>query len=220
MPPRGTLFQALQDAKFDVSAELSAFCQKSGFDLLLMMTISFTESKEPIRELVVFSHSASCREQVSKYLEQAHNPVLNLSPISCPHPHISAYQQGKDFTWFSRTSCTRWSLLTSDLSSVGPQGVSVVIPSSLIPHQCQRMGRDSQYRTSEPKLLLSGKRFNLRSIPVELKLVLQNQSNRTGPFSVGYTQYSRLRVAAEALDPKNIQDMELKEEWQDDGFPR
>ncbi|MEQ2279995.1 hypothetical protein AMECASPLE_014930 [Ameca splendens] len=28
------------------------------------------------------------------------------------------------------------------------------------------------------------------------------------------------RVAAEALDPKNIQDMELKEEWQDDGFPR
>ncbi|XP_047217132.1 exopolyphosphatase PRUNE1 isoform X3 [Girardinichthys multiradiatus] len=134
MPPRGTLFQALQNAKFDVSglnmeqmllkdmkavsgslnvavpvlyitlkeflqradleAELSVFCQKSGFDLLLMMTISFTESKEPIRELVVFSHSASCREQVSKYLEQAHNPALNLSPISCPHPHISAYQQG------------------------------------------------------------------------------------------------------------------------------
>ncbi|MEQ2279994.1 hypothetical protein AMECASPLE_014929, partial [Ameca splendens] len=78
----------------DLEAALSAFCQKSGFDLLLMMTISFTESKEPIRELVVFSHSASCREQVSKYLEQAHNPALNLSPISCPHPHISAYQQG------------------------------------------------------------------------------------------------------------------------------
>ncbi|XP_047217134.1 exopolyphosphatase PRUNE1 isoform X5 [Girardinichthys multiradiatus] len=87
-----TLKEFLQRA--DLEAELSVFCQKSGFDLLLMMTISFTESKEPIRELVVFSHSASCREQVSKYLEQAHNPALNLSPISCPHPHISAYQQG------------------------------------------------------------------------------------------------------------------------------
>ncbi|MEQ2206203.1 hypothetical protein XENOCAPTIV_025571 [Xenoophorus captivus] len=30
---------------------------------------------------------------------------------------------------------------------------------------------------------------------------------------------SRSKVAAEALDSKNIQDMELKEEWQDDGFP-
>ncbi|XP_012713081.2 exopolyphosphatase PRUNE1 [Fundulus heteroclitus] len=134
LPPRGALFQALQNAKFDVSglnleqmlvkdmkavsgslniavpvlyitleeflqradleAELSAFCQKSGFDLLLLMTISFTESKDPIRELAVFSHSASCREQVSRYLEQARNPALSLSPVSCPHPHISAYQQG------------------------------------------------------------------------------------------------------------------------------
>ncbi|XP_018534291.1 exopolyphosphatase PRUNE1 isoform X2 [Lates calcarifer] len=134
LPPRGALFQALQNAKFDVSglntqqmllkdmkavsgslnvavsvlyitleeflqraeleAELSGFCQKFGFDLLLLMTISFTESKEPIRELAVFSHSATCREQVSQYLEQARNPALNLCPISSPHPHIIAYQQG------------------------------------------------------------------------------------------------------------------------------
>lgn len=134
LPPRGALFQNLNNAKFDVSglnteqmlrkdmksvsgnlniavsvlyikledfvqrprleAELSGFCLKFGFDLLLLMTISFTENKEPIRELAVFSHSATCREEVSLYLEQAHNPALNLCPISCPHPHITAYQQG------------------------------------------------------------------------------------------------------------------------------
>ncbi|XP_044062657.1 exopolyphosphatase PRUNE1 isoform X2 [Siniperca chuatsi] len=136
LPPRGALFQTLQNAKFDVSglnteqmllkdmkaasgslnlavsvlyinledflqraeleAELSDFCLKFGFDLLLLMTISFTESKEPIRELAVFSHSATCREQVSLYLEQARNPALNLCPISSPHPHIAAYQQGNN----------------------------------------------------------------------------------------------------------------------------
>lgn len=134
LPPRGALFQNLQNAKFDVSglnteqmllkdmkavsgslnvavsvlyitledflqgaeleAELSGFCLKFGFDLLLLMTISFTESQEPIRELAVFSHSATCRQQVSLYLEQARNPPLNLCPISSPRPHITAYQQG------------------------------------------------------------------------------------------------------------------------------
>uniref|UniRef100_A0A1A7Z4L8 Prune homolog n=1 Tax=Iconisemion striatum TaxID=60296 RepID=A0A1A7Z4L8_9TELE len=134
LPLRDTLFQALQNAKFDVSglnteqmllkdmkavsrslnfavsvlyisleeflqradleAELSAFCQKFGFDLLLLMTISFTESKEPIRELAVFSFSNTCRNQVRQYLEEAHNPNLSLEPISSPHLHISAYHQG------------------------------------------------------------------------------------------------------------------------------
>uniref|UniRef100_UPI0037E846D6 exopolyphosphatase PRUNE1 isoform X2 n=1 Tax=Semicossyphus pulcher TaxID=241346 RepID=UPI0037E846D6 len=77
-----------------LEVELSDFCLKFGFDLLLLMTISFSESKEPIRDLAVFSHSNSCRQQVSLYLEQARNPVLNLCPISSPHPHITAYHQG------------------------------------------------------------------------------------------------------------------------------
>ncbi|XP_058502782.1 exopolyphosphatase PRUNE1 [Solea solea] len=87
-----TLEEFLQRAELE--AELSAFCQKLGFDLLLMMTISFTESKEPIRELAVFSHSTTCRQQVSHFLEEAHSPTLNLCPISSPHPHITAYHQG------------------------------------------------------------------------------------------------------------------------------
>ncbi|XP_069392869.1 exopolyphosphatase PRUNE1 [Paralichthys olivaceus] len=87
-----TLEEFLQRAELE--AELSGFCQGLGFDLLLLMTISFTESKEPIRELAVFSHSRTCRQQMSHYLEQACNPALNLCPISSPHPHITAYQQG------------------------------------------------------------------------------------------------------------------------------
>lgn len=134
LPPRGALFQTLNDAKFDVSglnteqmllkdmkavsgslslaisvlyikledflqraeleAELSGFCLKFGFDLLLLMTIAFTESKEPVRELAVFSHSTTCREEMSLYLEQARNPALELCPINSPYAYITAYRQG------------------------------------------------------------------------------------------------------------------------------
>ncbi|KAM6910540.1 exopolyphosphatase PRUNE1 [Xenentodon cancila] len=87
-----TLEEFLQKAELEV--ELSSFCQKFGFDLLLLMTISFTDSKEPIRELAVFSHSATCRDQVSQCLEQARNPALSLRPVSSPHSLIAAYHQG------------------------------------------------------------------------------------------------------------------------------
>ncbi|XP_037639550.1 exopolyphosphatase PRUNE1 [Sebastes umbrosus] len=87
-----TLKDFLQRAELE--AELSGFCLKFGYDLLLLMTISFSESKQPIRELAVFSHSATCRQQVILHLEQARNPDLNLCPISSPRHHVTAYQQG------------------------------------------------------------------------------------------------------------------------------
>lgn len=77
-----------------LEAELSAFCQTMGFDLLLLMSISFTHTNKPIRELGVFSLSQPIREQVSSYLEQAQTPALNLRPISSPHSHITAFHQG------------------------------------------------------------------------------------------------------------------------------
>ncbi|XP_068612744.1 exopolyphosphatase PRUNE1 [Brachionichthys hirsutus] len=90
------LYATLEDflQRAELEAGLSDFCLKFGFDLLLMMTISFTENQEPIRELALFSHSATCREEMGLYLEQAHNPTLDLSPISSPYPHLTAYQQG------------------------------------------------------------------------------------------------------------------------------
>ncbi|XP_061700336.1 exopolyphosphatase PRUNE1 isoform X2 [Syngnathoides biaculeatus] len=134
MPPRGALYQALHNAKFDLSglnteqmlmkdmktlagsfsiavsvlyqpieafmqraeleAELSFFCRKLSFDLLVLMSISFTEAKQPIRELALFSHSAPRREQASRFLERAGNPALDLRPIGSPHRHVAAYHQG------------------------------------------------------------------------------------------------------------------------------
>ncbi|CAL9706052.1 unnamed protein product [Knipowitschia caucasica] len=77
-----------------VAAELSSFCQTMGFDLLLLMSISFTASQQPIRELGVFSLSQPIREQVSAHLVQAESPALLLQPISCEHPHVTAFHQG------------------------------------------------------------------------------------------------------------------------------
>ncbi|XP_033837537.1 exopolyphosphatase PRUNE1 [Periophthalmus magnuspinnatus] len=108
------LYLPLQDflSRPGVEAELSAFCQKMGFDSLLLMSISLTSTQQPIRELGVFSLSQPIREQVSLYLEQAENPALDLQPISCVHLHITAFHQGnsvasrkkllpmlKDFLW-------------------------------------------------------------------------------------------------------------------------
>ncbi|XP_071401373.1 exopolyphosphatase PRUNE1-like, partial [Centroberyx affinis] len=87
-----TLEEFLQRAELE--AELQSFCQKSGLDFLLLMTISFSDDQEPLRQLAVFSQSSTCRLEVSQYLEQTRNPALSLCPISTPHPHISAYLQG------------------------------------------------------------------------------------------------------------------------------
>ncbi|XP_068426004.1 exopolyphosphatase PRUNE1 isoform X2 [Clinocottus analis] len=87
-----TLENFLQRAGLE--AELSSFCLKFGFDIVLLMSVSFSESREPIRELAVFSHSAACRQQVSHFLEQARSPALNLRQISSPRPHVTAYLQG------------------------------------------------------------------------------------------------------------------------------
>lgn len=48
--------------------DLSDFCVKFGVDLLLLMTVSFTESQEPIRELAVYSPNTACREEVPPVL--------------------------------------------------------------------------------------------------------------------------------------------------------
>lgn len=108
------LYLPLQDflVRAGVEAELSAFCQRMGFDLLLLMSISFTETQQPIRELGVFSLSQPVREQVSLYLDQAQNPNLDLRPQHCVLQHVTAFHQGnatasrkkllpllKDFLW-------------------------------------------------------------------------------------------------------------------------
>lgn len=78
-----------------MEAELKSFCQTMGFDSLLLMSISFTETQQPIRELGVFSLSQPIREQISLYLENAQSPALDLRPLSCcDNQHVTAFHQG------------------------------------------------------------------------------------------------------------------------------
>ncbi|XP_057689348.1 exopolyphosphatase PRUNE1 isoform X2 [Corythoichthys intestinalis] len=47
----------------ELEAELSAFCAERTLDLLVLMSIRFTEAEEPVRELAVFGLGIPCREQ-------------------------------------------------------------------------------------------------------------------------------------------------------------
>ncbi|XP_063054756.1 exopolyphosphatase PRUNE1 isoform X2 [Engraulis encrasicolus] len=135
LPPRGALFQSLQNAKFDVSGltteqmllkdmkaatgadlnlavsvvymtleaflqrrslqqELCEFCHKYKYNLLVAMTISFSENNEPFRQLAVYSSSTLYRDEMSRALERAQTPSLSLSPMSSPYPDVKAYAQG------------------------------------------------------------------------------------------------------------------------------
>ncbi|KAG9276239.1 exopolyphosphatase PRUNE1 [Astyanax mexicanus] len=74
--------------------ELCEFCHKYSYNLVVAMTISFIDSKEPFRQLAVYSSSTLYRDEVSKALEKAKNPNLELSPMSSPYSDVKAFVQG------------------------------------------------------------------------------------------------------------------------------
>ncbi|KAF4087899.1 hypothetical protein AMELA_G00076590 [Ameiurus melas] len=74
--------------------ELCEFCHKHNYNLVVAMTISFIDNKEPFRQIAVYSSSTHNRDEVIKALEKARNPHLNLSPMSSPYTDMKAYVQG------------------------------------------------------------------------------------------------------------------------------
>ncbi|XP_078143400.1 exopolyphosphatase PRUNE1 isoform X4 [Centroberyx gerrardi] len=70
-----TLEEFLQRAELE--AELQSFCQRSGLDFLLLMTISFSDDQEPLRQLAVFSQSSTCRLEATRW-----PPARSSSPSS------------------------------------------------------------------------------------------------------------------------------------------
>ncbi|XP_060778359.1 exopolyphosphatase PRUNE1 isoform X1 [Neoarius graeffei] len=74
--------------------ELCEFCHKYNYNLVVAMTISFIDNKEPFRQIAVYSSSTRNRDEVIKALEKAKNPHLNLGPMSSPYTDIKAYIQG------------------------------------------------------------------------------------------------------------------------------
>ncbi|XP_040267374.1 exopolyphosphatase PRUNE1 [Bufo bufo] len=136
LPPRGTMFDSLQNAKFDVSGlttdqmlrkdlkvlfsrdinmavsavymdiedflrrtnlekELQDFCRRHHYNVVVAMAIAFTSANEPKRQIAVYSQQGPLRAAVSKVLEEATTPCLELSPISCHYcNHVTGYSQG------------------------------------------------------------------------------------------------------------------------------
>ncbi|XP_063803069.1 exopolyphosphatase PRUNE1 [Pseudophryne corroboree] len=77
-----------------VERDLQTFCQKHGYHALIAMGVTFTSSNEPMKEIAVYSQQRELLHLVSKSLEQANNPSLELTRIPCGSKHITAYIQG------------------------------------------------------------------------------------------------------------------------------
>ncbi|NXN17914.1 PRUN1 Exopolyphosphatase, partial [Indicator maculatus] len=76
--------------------DLEAFCQARGYLGLVAMTISYSEQKEPCRQLAVYSQHHSLRSTVCQALEEATTPSLHLQPLPSPWPCLVAYTQGNN----------------------------------------------------------------------------------------------------------------------------
>uniref|UniRef100_A0A8C2CAE1 Prune exopolyphosphatase n=1 Tax=Cyprinus carpio TaxID=7962 RepID=A0A8C2CAE1_CYPCA len=74
--------------------DLCDFCHNHNYNLVVAMTISFIDNKEPFRQLAVYSSSTVNREEISEALEKAKNPSLDLKPMSSPYPDVKAFIQG------------------------------------------------------------------------------------------------------------------------------
>lgn len=79
--------------RHDLQQELSDFCQKYNLDLIVAMSISFIDSKEPYRQLAVYNSSSHSGHEVIKALKNARNPHLKLIPMSSPYKDVKAFIQ-------------------------------------------------------------------------------------------------------------------------------
>ncbi|NXT25729.1 PRUN1 Exopolyphosphatase, partial [Syrrhaptes paradoxus] len=77
-----------------VLQDLDAFCQARDYAGLVAMTISFNERNEPSRQLAVYSRCETLRSAVSRALEEATAPSLQLRPLPSPWSCVGAYAQG------------------------------------------------------------------------------------------------------------------------------
>ncbi|XP_018424340.1 PREDICTED: protein prune homolog [Nanorana parkeri] len=170
LPPRGSVFDSLQNSKFDVSGlstdqmlrkdlkaltsrdvslavsaiymhiwtnrkeflqrdglerDLQAFCQKYDYNVLVAMAITFTAHNEPIRQIAVYSQQGELRDLVSRALEEARSPPLDLSPSDGdPCHHVTAYRQGNTAASRKKVLPILKELLRSSDSSCCPMQAS------------------------------------------------------------------------------------------------
>uniref|UniRef100_A0A8C5WLP5 Prune exopolyphosphatase 1 n=1 Tax=Leptobrachium leishanense TaxID=445787 RepID=A0A8C5WLP5_9ANUR len=79
----------------DVESDLSAYCEKHRYNVLIAMIITFSNENQPVRQIAVYSPRQELRTLICKVLEEATNPPLDLSPVpSDPCKHLATYHQG------------------------------------------------------------------------------------------------------------------------------
>ncbi|NXR08880.1 PRUN1 Exopolyphosphatase, partial [Semnornis frantzii] len=76
--------------------DLEAFCQAQGYSGLVAMTVSYSQQKEPFRQLAVYSQQENLRSTVCQALEEATTPSLHLQPLPSPWHCLAAYAQGNN----------------------------------------------------------------------------------------------------------------------------
>ncbi|KAG8450001.1 hypothetical protein GDO86_016620 [Hymenochirus boettgeri] len=91
------LYMKLEDflQKEDIESDLRSFCHRHQHNVLVAMAITFNRSNEPMRQVAVYSQREEFRKSVCKALEEATNPLLDLTLLSCPPcENIVTYAQG------------------------------------------------------------------------------------------------------------------------------
>lgn len=75
--------------------DLQTFCKRYGYNVIVAMAITFTAEHEPIRQIAVYSQQGELRRLVTRTLEKATNPSLDLSLTGQgPCSHVTTYRQG------------------------------------------------------------------------------------------------------------------------------
>ncbi|XP_031230654.1 exopolyphosphatase PRUNE1 isoform X7 [Mastomys coucha] len=191
----------------DLLTDLSAFCLDLSYDALVAMTIFFNTHNEPVRQLAIFCPHEALRMTICGVLEQSTSPPLKLTPIPSISPNLQAYLQGN-------TQVSRKKLLPVLQEALSEYLDSAKKPSGQSEKQEQQLPQESKGLGGWDHSLPSS------SSPQNTgQLGKMGTRQETGKE----TLEEGAQEKAGALEPGaalRLGELELREEWQDEEFPR
>ncbi|XP_063175658.1 protein prune homolog 2 isoform X2 [Chroicocephalus ridibundus] len=90
-----TVYMTLEDCVLHRSlvADLKAFIDKYGFDVLVILANCLSDEKQEKRQIAVYSENLELGNQICCELEECQNPCLELDPLECGCDQILIYHQ-------------------------------------------------------------------------------------------------------------------------------
>ncbi|XP_054666209.1 protein prune homolog 2 isoform X1 [Grus americana] len=90
-----TVYLTLEDCVLHRSlvADLKAFIDKYGFDVLVILANCLSDEKQTKRQIAVYSENVELGNQICCELEECQNPCLELDPLECGCDQILIYHQ-------------------------------------------------------------------------------------------------------------------------------